>query len=338
MPEAPTAALFVLAVLLAAMIGMHDASNAVSTSIVTRTLRERTALGYAAALNLLGALIGLGMASLTLPAALRLLRLHEVIELTAGHRDVLVLVLVGAVIAALAWDLITWWAGMPSSTWHAVTGAIGGAAIALGHIGPWLHGLTGVLVPVVLSPVVGAVLAFVLIHLVSRLPLTERVRTRHLRFAQTITAGTVAVGHGLRDIMIPAALVVVAVDVRDVTSTLRHEGALLTACVLAMALGTLAGGRRIIRTIGRRLTDLSTAQGLAAEGATALVVGLTSVAPNAPVSTSQTLTSAVVGAGVVSGRRTVRWGVFARILATWLLTPVAAGVLGLATTRLLLLL
>lgn len=331
-----TAVLFFLALLLAAVIGFHDASNAVSTSIVTRTLRDRTALAYAAGLNLLGALIGLGLVTVTLPYALGVLRLDEVVEITGGHGARLGTVLLGAVIATLLWDLVTWWLGMPSSTWHAVTGAVGGAALAMGHLGPWLHGLAGVLIPVVLSPIVGAILAFVLVHLVARLTVLELVRTRHLRFAQTVTSGLVAVGHGLRDIMIPAALLVVAADAQDLDAALQHERWLLLASAVAMAAGTLAGGRRIIRTIGRRLTDLSTPQGLAAEGASALVVALTSVVPAAPISTSQTLTSAVVGAGLANGRRTVRWGVFAQILLTWILTPVGAGALGLLTTRVVL--
>lgn len=326
----------ILAIVLAYLNGLHDASNAVSTSIVTRTLSERAALGSAALLNVLGALVGIALIAWTLRATTALLGLVMDGEPSASTAGALRILIISAALATIAWEILTWWWAMPSSSWHAFSGGAAGAALVLGLAVPWGHELIDVVVPLLLSPLIGAVLTFVLVLLIARLTSRRRLRTRHLRAAQTVSAGAVAAGHGMHDVRLPAAIAALGIALgpggsgggRGLDGTpglLPWWTALLI--VLALGAGTLVGGQRLIRTLGRRITDLSTAQGLAAETSTALILGVTTLGIGAPVSTSHTVTAGIVGAGCAVGTRSVRWTTVVRIVATWIATPLAAALL-----------
>ena len=332
-----TPALLALVVLLALAMafvnGFHDASNAVSTAITTRSLRESTALGMAAILNLLGALLGMLLLAVTAPWALHLLGLGELAASTAGTPDVLGAGLVAILLATLCWELLTWWIGMPSSTWHAFYGSVIGASLAIGAAAAWDR-----LVVIVIGSIVGPLTAVLVSYLVMQgilaLARDERLRVAHLRFAQTVTAGAVATGHGLSDARLPLAVIVVAASVSDLSFGAALP--MMVAVAVAVAAGTFVGGHRIIRTIGRRLTDLSVAQGLAAEGSSVLSMSVAIFGLESPVSTSHGLASGVVGAGVAVGPRQVRWRVARTMVAVWLLTPIVTALLAAALAGVLL--
>lgn len=322
-------ALAVLALGLAYLNGLHDASNAVSTAIASRALSERTALAVAAVLNLLGALVGLLLAPWTAARALDVLGLAAVDLAEPQVAGTIRIVVVSAVIATILWGVATWWWGMPSSTWHAMYSAIAGACLALDITVPWTLGTTAVLGSLLLSPLLGGLLAYALVHGIARLSRWRSVRNDHLRAAQTVSAGAVAAAHGLHDSLLPLSMLVVVlatVPGGDGTSGMPLWLGALVA--VALAVGTLSGGHRIIRTLARRLTDLSTAQGLAAESSAAIVL-LTGVAGfGFPISTSHTVTAGIVSSGLAVGPRSVRWGVVRQILATWIATPLVAGLTG----------
>lgn len=321
-----------LAVALAYVNGFHDASNSVSTSIATRTMRERTALAYAALLNLLGALLGLGLASLTAARAMEMLGLDGGGAVDLASDPLVPSMLIGAAIGAILWSIATWALGSPSSSWQAAFAATAGSALALGQDVRWGWLAEVLLLPLVIGPLLAGGLAYGLARGVRALGAEERLGSGALRSLQTVSAGAVAVGHGMIDIALPAGLLVIAGAATGTPMSPASWPMLLIA--VALGLGTLAGGRRIIRTISRRLTNLTTVQGFAAEVSTALLMAAVALGAGAPLSTSYTLSSSVVGAGLAFGPRQIRWKVLAQILTIWALSPLAA--LGLGATATLL--
>lgn len=317
----------VVALVMAYINGFHDASNAVSTTIATRTLRESTALAMAAALNVLGALLGMMLLVITAGWAVHLLGMVPLAEATVDRPDLLGLALLAIMVTTLCWDLLTWWLGMPASTWHAFFGASLGVTLVIGATANWER-LGLLLLVSAVGPFLSAGLAFALMHGILRLGRHERLQRGHLRFAQTLSAGAVATGHGINDSRLPLAVVVIAATAGGATPT--GLIGIMTAIAIAMGAGTLMGGHRIIRTLGRNLTDLTVAQGLAAEVSAATTMALSLFGVNSPISTSHALASSVVGAGVAKGLRTVRWAVALQIAVTWLITPVAAAIIGAA--------
>jgi len=328
----PLAAVIVLlAVLLAYVNGFHDASNAVSTTITTRALRERTALGMAALLNLFGALLGIGLVTVSSTWAFERMGLgHLTVGVdTPGH--VVLWILLTGVLTTIAWDLITWWMGMPSSSWHALFAGVGGASLVLGWDADWSTIARSSLLPTAFAPLLGAAAAYATMQLISRLLTSDRLRSGHLRFAQTVSAGLVATAHGLQDALIPMAVIVA------VATTSPMPGGVLASApytvAVAIALGTFMGGHRIIRTLGSRLTDLTTPQGFSAEAATATLMGLVSLGMGLPVSSSHSIAAGIMGAGLARGPRALRLPVVRRILAVWLATPFACFGMGLVIAR-----
>lgn len=322
-----------LALVLAYLNGFHDASNAVSTAITTRSLPESTALTMAALLNLLGALLGMGAIAIATQWALRLLGMAPLAQQAAARPDVLGVALVAILLTTIFWGVLTWWIGMPSSTWHAFYAATLGASLAIGAAAAW--GRWGTILAVsVVGPVLSAVLAFLIMQVIDRISRSERVRPGHLRFAQTVSAGAVATGHGLNDARLPLAVVVVATAAAGLSMSTAVS--MMLPVAVAVAAGTLMGGHRIIRTIGRRLTDLSAAQGLAAETSAATTMSLGLLGLEVPVSSSHALASSVVGAGAAMGPRQVRWPVARTMLLIWLLTPVVCAVVAAAMTGVML--
>ena len=317
----------VVALVMAYVNGFHDASNAVSTTIATRTLRESTALAMAALLNLLGALLGMALLVLTADWAVHLLGMMPLAEATAQDPDLLAMALLAIMGTTVFWDLLTWRLGMPASTWHAFIGATLGVTLVIGAAANWER--LGLLLLVSLAgPFLSAGIAFALMHGLLRLGRHELVQRGHLRFAQTLSAGAVATGHGINDSRLPLAVVVVAASSGGIAPS--SLTGIMVAVAVALGAGTLMGGHRIIRTLGRHLTDLSVAQGLAAEVSAATTMSLSLFGISSPISTSHALASSVVGAGAARGLRTVRWKVALQIGVTWLITPLASAVIGAA--------
>ena len=318
-----------LSLAVAYMNGFHDASNAISTTITTRALRASSALWAAAVLNTLGALLGLALLAMTVPWAVRLLGLGPLVDSLGAAPDVLGAALLALLITTFCWDLLTWWLGMPSSTWHAFFGASSGVALVVGTSAAWDRLVLMVVVSLV-GPVISATVAYLLMQLIQRLARAELMGPGTIRFAQTFSASAVAAGHGLSDARLPLAVVVIALGTAGHGPSGTTAMTLMVSVAVAVGAGTLMGGHRIIRTLGRRLTDLTAAQGLAAESSAAMTTSLSVFGLQSPVSTSQALASSVVGAGVARGRRTVRWRVAREVLLVWLVTPVACAVLGAA--------
>jgi PiT family inorganic phosphate transporter len=306
--------------------GFHDAANAIATSVSTRALTPRRALVMAAGFNLLGALLGVEVAK-TIGSG--------IIDLSSGAgiepREGLVMVL-AAVIGAIAWNLITWWKGLPSSSSHALIGALMGVGLASGATVHWTVILDKVVLPMLLSPVVGfglAFLAMVALLWLFRNANPHRV-TRRFRIAQTASAAAMALGHGLQDAQKTMGVIVLALVAGGYHTGTGIPLWVKLAAATAISLGTYSGGWRIMRTLGRKVIELDPARGFVAETVAASILYTTAFVFQAPISTTHTITSSIMGVGATKRLSAVRWGVAGNIAVAWVLTiPAAASVAAL---------
>jgi len=304
--------------------GFHDAANAIATSVSTRALTPRAALIMAAVFNLVGAMLGTEVAQ-TIGSG--------IIDITESESSHLGLVMVlSAVVGAIVWNLITWWFGMPSSSSHALIGALTGVGLASGITVHWEVILDKVVIPMVISPVVGFTLAFFL--MVALLWAFRNANphkvTRRFRIAQTASAAAMALGHGLQDAQKTMGVIVLALVAGGVQDTNEIPLWVKLSAAGAISLGTYSGGWRIMRTLGRRVIELDPARGFVAETVAASVLYTTAFAFHAPISTTQTITSAIMGVGATKRLSAVRWGVAGNIAIAWVLTiPAAATVAAL---------
>lgn len=299
--------------------GFHDSANAIATSVSTRALTPRAALAMAAVMNLAGAFLGSGVAK-TVSKGL--------IETPVGDKGMGILF--AALIGAIAWNLITWYFGLPSSSSHALFGGMVGAALAGGTTVIWSGVLEKVVIPMFLSPFVGLILGYLVMVVIMWMfrKSNPHKAKRGFRIAQTVSAAGMALGHGLQDAQKTMGIVVMALVIADV----QDAGAAIPvwvkiACALTLSLGTYAGGWRIMRTLGRRIIELDPPQGFAAETTAASVMYTASFMFHAPISTTHVITSAIMGVGSTKGPRAVRWGVAKNIVMGWFITmPAAAAV------------
>ncbi|WP_433066206.1 anion permease [Dactylosporangium sp. CS-033363] len=322
----------VLAVILVALIfdytnGFHDAANAIATSVSTRALTPRAGLLMAAAGNFIGAHLG-GHVAATVGSG--------IIDPPTGMSGLGIVF--AAVVGAIAWNLVTWYFGMPSSSSHALFGGLVGASVCAVWFGLdakvlWSGIVDKVLVPMVVSPVVGFVLggAFMIAIMWAFRRAHPRVLGRGFRRAQTVSAAAMAIGHGMQDAAKTMGIIVLALytggyhaDKTDIP-----EWVFLT-CSTVLALGTYSGGWRIIRTLGRKIIDLDPPQGFAAETVAAGVLFTTSQL-GLPISTTQSITSAIMGVGATKRLSAVRWQVAGDIVIAWILTFPAAAVIAMLT-------
>ena len=297
--------------------GFHDAANAIATSVSTRALTPRVALAMAAVFNLLGALLGEEVA-LTIGSG--------IITPPEGHAG-LVVVLAGLV-GAVAWNLLTWWWGLPSSSTHALIGGLTGAGLASATRVQWDVVLDRVVVPMLVSPLVGFVLAYALMVAILWAFRNAAPSPTHRRFrvAQTVSAAAMALGHGLQDAQKTMGVILLALVAGGFAD--RADGIPLwvkVAAAGAISLGTWSGGWRIMRTLGRRVIELDPPRGFAAETVSAGVLYTAAFAFSAPISTTHTITSAIMGVGATRRLSAVRWGVAGNIAVAWVLTIPAAG-------------
>ena len=302
--------------------GFHDAANAIATSVSTRALTPRVALAMAAVFNLLGSFLGAKVAK-TVGSG--------IIELPEGKSSLVVVF--AALIGAIAWNLLTWYFGLPSSSSHALIGGLVGSALAAGTTVLW-HGVVDkVLIPMVLSPVVGLVLGYlvmVAILWLFRKASPARV-TRGFRAGQSVSAAAMSLGHGMQDAAKTMGVVVLALTVGG-----YHTGDsiplwvyFLTAATLAA--GTYAGGWRIMRTLGRRIIELDPPHGFAAESTASSVLFVAAIGYGVPISTTHTITSAIMGVGATKRLSAVRWGVAGNIVTAWIFTMPGAGLVAAAS-------
>ncbi|HPB71506.1 MAG TPA: inorganic phosphate transporter [Phycicoccus sp.] len=291
--------------------GFHDSANAIATSVSTRALTPRIALLLAAGANLLGAFFGVRVAE-TIGSG--------IVDATGATLPLCA----GALIGAIGWNMLTWWRGLPSSSSHALIGGLVGAA-AVGGVGiQWRAVLERVVLPMLVSPVIGLLLGWGLMTAITwvfRRGDARRVG-RGFRYAQTVSATAMAFGHGMQDAAKVAGIVVLAL-IADGRHAPEHGDFVPLWVVLlsgvVMSVGTYAGGWRIMRTLGRRLIALTPPQGFAAETAAAITLAV-ATAFRAPISSTYAITAAIMGAGTARNVRQVRWDVGRDIALAWVAT------------------
>lgn len=296
--------------------GFHDAANAIATSVSTRALRPRAALAMAAVANLVGAMLGEQVAK-TIGSGI----------ITPPQNDRGLVIVLCGLLGAIAWNLTTWWLGLPSSSTHALIGGLLGAGLAASTTVEW--GVIGskVVIPMVISPLVGFALAYLLMLAV--LWTFRRARQHRVnagfRHAQVGSAAAMALGHGLQDAQKTMGVIVLALVIGGYQSGTDIPLWVKLAAATAISLGTWSGGWRIMRTLGRRVIELDPPRGFAAETTAASVLYTTAFVFAAPISTTHTITSAIMGVGATRRLSAVRWGVASNIVTAWVLTiPMAA--------------
>jgi PiT family inorganic phosphate transporter len=291
--------------------GFHDAANSIATVVSTRVLSPRYAVIWAAFFNFIAFLI---------------FETHVASTIGKGVVDAHIIdtaVVFAALAGGIAWDLITWWFGIPSSSSHALIGGLAGAAVAKAGAGVLDGaGLTKIGLSIVLSPLLGLVLGFVLMTLVFwmlRNFTPTRVDTVFRR-GQLVSAALYSLGHGGNDAQKTMGVIAVLLYANGMLGPDFYVPLwVVLACHAAMGLGTLTGGWRIVRTMGLRITKLKPVGGFCAETGGAATLFL-ATGLGIPVSTTHTITGAIVGVGSVMNASAVRWGVAGRIVWAWILT------------------
>ncbi len=300
--------------------GFHDAANAVATVVSTGVLPLRTAVLMAASLNLVGALTGTAVAE---TIGTGLVHPHAITQV----------VVLSALLGAIAWNLLTWYFGIPSSSSHALVGGMVGSAMA--HAGTrsiHVEGVITVVESLIISPIVGLVLGFV--TMIALFWICRRGRPRRLdrafRHLQVVSAGFMALSHGSNDAQKTMGILAMALAVyrggTQAAGDFHVPDWVVLACAVAMAAGTMTGGVRIIKTMGTKIIDLRPIHGFAAEtSAAATILGASHL--GLPVSTTHVISGAIMGVGSSQRVSAVRWGVTARIAWAWVLTiPISAAV------------
>jgi len=312
--------------------GFHDAANAIATSVSTGVLHLRTAVLVAAIFNFAGAMAGTAVA-------------ETIAKGFVDEANMDQLVVLAALIGATAWNIFTWWRGIPSSSSHALVGGLAGAVVVHAGFGAFHWGtmVEKVVVPLVLSPLMGFFAAFFV--MVGLLRLFRRLRPAKVNNAsrkmQLVSACAMAFSHGSNDAQKVMGLITLALLAFVANGGSLPDGIapgadghiplwVILACASAMALGTLAGGKRIIKTMGSKIIRITPLQGFAAETAGTVTI-LSASALGVPVSTTHCINAAIMGVGASKRVSAVRWGVASNIMVAWVLTlPLSALVAGLA--------
>ncbi len=307
--------------------GFHDTANAIATVVSTRVLSPRGAVLMAAALNFIGALIGTKVAH-TIGAGIVNLDMLEKSQL----------VVMASLLAAIAWNLITWWFGLPSSSSHALIGGLMGAALTCRGIGalniPSI--MKKVILPLFLSPLLGFVAGFflmvALIWLVHKWH-PQRVQ-RIFGKLQLLSSAFMALSHGTNDAQKSMGIITLTLFLCHYIPSIEVPLSVKIACAAAMALGTSSGGWRIIKTMGHKIFKMETIHGFAAETSAALVIQAATLF-GAPVSTTHVISSSILGVGASKRLSAVRWGIAGNIVIAWVCTIPASALLAALFYRLL---
>ena len=302
----------VLALVFDFINGFHDSANAIATVVSTRVLPLSTAVIFAGVLNFAGAMMGTEVAT-TIGKGL--------VDSTA----ITLLTVLCTVIAAIIWNLITWYKGLPTSSSHAMIGSLLGAtyfsnAAGHNHI-HWNVLMTKVVLPMVSSPILGVTVGFALmtglIWVVHRM--SPRLIGTVFGKLQIVSAGFMAVSHGLNDAQKSMGIIALAIVLANPQDDFTVPLWVKVSCAIAMGLGTMAGGKRIIHTMGSKIIRLQPIQGFAAETTASLIIGIASHL-GIPVSTTQVISTAIMGVGSTKRLSAVRWGIVGNIVWAWLLT------------------
>jgi inorganic phosphate transporter, PiT family len=300
--------------------GFHDTANSIATSVSTRALSPRMAVVSAAVLNFLGAFVSIEVAA-TIATG--------IVDAEAITLEVVLAGLVGAI----AWNLITWYVGLPSSSSHALIGGTAGSAVAASGFAVlnWDGLVDKVLVPSLVAPFLGFAVAaglMVLVLWLIRRGSPSRVN-RTFRRLQLLSGGFVAFTHGTNDAQKTMGIIALALVASGHLDAAEFEVPLwvIASAALAMGAGTYAGGWRIIRTLGQRITKLEPPQGFAAQTACASILWGTAHL-GFPVSTTHVISGSVLGAGATQRLSAVRWGVAGNIMLAWVMTIPSAALVG----------
>jgi PiT family inorganic phosphate transporter len=299
--------------------GFHDTANAMATSIATKALSPRVAVGLSGLLNLVGAFLSLAVAA-TIASGLVDTKLVTLTVVAAG--------LAGGII----WNLLTWLLGIPSSSSHALIGGVIGSTLAAagGHAVKW-HGLVAkVVIPAALSPIIAALVAATGTYLLYRISrsLTEGARNHGFRIGQIGSACMVSLAHGTNDAQKTMGVITLALIVNhSVPAKSNAPFWVILACALAISIGTYSGGWRVIRTLGKGLVEIESPQGMAAESASAAVI-LLSASFGYSLSTTHVATGSIIGTGLGKKGAEVRWNVAGRMATAWIFTLPSAGLVG----------
>uniref|UniRef100_UPI0035C9FD1E inorganic phosphate transporter n=1 Tax=uncultured Sphingomonas sp. TaxID=158754 RepID=UPI0035C9FD1E len=306
--------------------GLHDAANSIATVVSTRLLKPVHAVLFAGFFNFAAYFL-----TITFPA------LHAVAS-TIGQgliaKELITpAVVFGALVGAMFWNVVTWLKGIPSSSSHALVGGMIGSGVAhAGFTGVQWSGLDKTLIAIVLSPVLGMILSMLIMLVSSWLfrSASNRGAERSFRVLHLISSGTYSLSHGLNDAQKTMGIITVLLF-----STGYLHGAfevphwVAISCYIAMGLGTLTGGWKIIETMGSRITKLSQHQGFSASLGGSIMVFAASLL-GIPVSTTHTITGCIIGAGVARRASAVRWGVAQNVLVAWIITIPASAIVGAA--------
>ena len=317
-------ALIVVAFAFDFLNGLHDAANSIATVVATRLLSPVAAVGFAAFFNFAAYFLALQW-----PA------LHKVAD-TIGKglidKDLVTpAVVFGALVGAMFWNVVTWLKGIPSSSSHALVGGIIGAGVAhAGLTGVQCTGLNKTLIAIVLSPTLGLILTMLIMLATSWLGVraTAKGAERSFRRLHLVSAGAYSLGHGLNDAQKTMGIITVLLySTGYLHGKFAVPGWVSLCCYIAMGLGTLTGGWRIIETMGTRITKLSQHQGFSASTGGSVMLFAASYY-GIPVSTTHTITGCVIGAGAARRSSAVRWGVAGNVMIAWLITIPASATVG----------
>ncbi|MBI2417691.1 MAG: inorganic phosphate transporter [Ignavibacteriales bacterium] len=296
--------------------GFHDAANSIATVVSTRVLTPRQAVVWAAFFNFVAFLV---------------FGTHVATTIGKGlvHADVVDLTVVGSgLVAAIIWNLATWWLGIPSSSSHTLVGGFVGAAIAKAGIGSiFIDSVLKIIFFIFLAPIIGIIVAFIFsiitLHICKNFAPSKV--DKYFRRLQLLSSAAYSLGHGANDAQKMMGIIFIAL-VSTGYAQITDEISLwiVLSCHAAIALGTLSGGWRIVKTMGQKITKLRPFEGFSAETAGAITLFATA-AFGIPVSTTHTITGSIIGAGITKRLSAVRWKVTLNLLWAWILTiPVSA--------------
>jgi PiT family inorganic phosphate transporter len=312
-------ALIGVALLFDFLNGLHDAANSIATVVSTRVLKPHHAVLWAAFFNFI---------------AFAVFGLHVAQTVGKGIVDAQVIdaqVIFGALIGAISWNVVTWRFGIPSSSSHALIGGLVGAGLAkVGLSAIVWSGVIKTVAAIFLSPTIGLVLALMLVLVVawSSLKLTPLAVDKRFRKLQLISAAAYSLGHGGNDAQKTMGIIAVLLYSQGRLGGEFHVPFwVVLACQAAMAAGTMSGGWKIVHTMGSKITRLTPAQGFCAETGGAITLFMANFA-GIPVSSTHTITGAIVGVGSARRLSAVRWNIASRIVIAWVVTLPAAGAIG----------
>lgn len=325
----PDVVVFVLIVIIALSFdfinGFHDTANAIATSVSTRALAPRTAVMLAACFNLVGALTYTGVAK-TIGG-----KIADPFKLENG-----LIIVLAALTAAILWNIITWWFGIPSSSSHALIGGVSGAAVGAAGFGAInVEGFIDIVKALIFSPLVAFGVGYIVIKVVSMIVanLSYHRTNRGFRVLQVFSASWQSFSHGANDAQKTMGIITFAMISGGFLQVAEGEFPIplwvKLAAAAAMAMGTAFGGWRIIKTMGRDIMKIRPISGFSADFSSALIITIFTMF-KLPVSTTHVITSSILGVGASQKFSAVKWGIAGRIVVTWIVTLPATALLAAA--------